>query len=106
MKKRILLIAATTGYQTRMFAEAAERAGIELALATDRCHVLEDPWGDQATSLRFEDPDGAAAAIAASARVDGIVAIGDRPAYSAALAGARLGVPSDSPDAAAPRPHH
>src|ERR1700738_4216131 len=101
MKKSILLMAATTGYQTRMFAEAAERAGIELALATDRCHVLEDPWGDQAIPLWFEDPDGAAAAIAASARVDGIVAIGDRPAYIASLAATRLGIPYNSPDAAA-----
>ena len=65
MNKRLLLIGATTGYQTRMFAAAAERLGYELALATDRCHVLEDPWGDRAIALRFEDPPGAAATLAA-----------------------------------------
>ena len=53
--KRILLVAATTGYQTRMFADAGRRLGIELVLATDRCHVLEDPWGDHALPVRFED---------------------------------------------------
>jgi biotin carboxylase len=98
--KRLLLIGATTGYQTRVFAEAAERLGYELILATDRCHVLDDPWGDHAIALRFEDPPGAAETLAtAGARIDGIVALGDRPAYIAALAAERLGViPYNSPD--------
>ena len=45
---RVLLLAKTTGYQTRAFGEAAERLGVELVYATDRCHVLEDPWQDKA----------------------------------------------------------
>jgi hypothetical protein len=95
---RVLLIGATTGYQTRVFAEAAERLGLELILATDRCHVLDDPWGDRALALRFEDPEGSAQTLAAQPRFDGIVAVGDRPAYIAALAAERLGViPYNSP---------
>jgi biotin carboxylase len=101
MSKRLLLIGATTGYQTRVFAEAAERLGYELILATDRCHVLDDPWGDRAIALRFEDPIGAAETLAAEAHVDGIVAVGDRPAYIAALAAERLGIRYNSPDAVA-----
>ncbi len=101
MSRRLLLIGATTGYQTRVFAEAAERLGYELILATDRCHVLDDPWGDRAIPLRFEDPAGAAETIAAQARVDGIVAVGDRPAYIAALAAERLAIPYNSPDSVA-----
>lgn len=97
MSKRLLLIGATTGYQTRAFAAAAERLGYELALATDRCHVLDDPWGDRAIALRFEDPPGAAAVLAAQAEVDGIVAVGDRPAYIAALAAERMGILYNSP---------
>jgi biotin carboxylase len=97
-RKRLLLIGATTGYQTRVFADAAERLGFHLVLATDRCHVLDDPWGDQAIALRFEDPVQAAATLATQARVDGIVALGDRPAYIAALAAERMGVPYNSPD--------
>jgi formate-dependent phosphoribosylglycinamide formyltransferase (GAR transformylase) len=96
--KKLLLIGATTGYQTRVFAEAAERLGFDLVLATDRCHVLDDPWGDHALALRFEDPLGAAGMIAAETQVDGIVAVGDRPAYIAALAAQRLGIPYNSPD--------
>jgi hypothetical protein len=96
---RLLLIGATTGYQTRLFASAAERLGYELTLATDRCHVLDDPWGDSAVALRFEDPEGAAQTLANEAHVDGIVAVGDRPAYIAALAARLLGViPYNSPD--------
>jgi hypothetical protein len=97
-RKRLLLIGATTGYQTSVFAEAAKRLGFQLALATDRCHVLDDPWGDHALALRFEDPEGAARTIAAEAKVDGIVAVGDRPAYIAALAAQLLGIPYNSPD--------
>lgn len=92
--KHLLLIASTTGYQTRAFAEAAERLGYRLTLATDRCHVLDDPWGDQAIALRFEDPVAAAETIAREAASDltGVVAVGDRPAYLAALAAERLGL--------------
>jgi len=97
-RTRLLLIGATTGYQTRVFAEAAARLGYDLTLATDRCHVLDDPWGDQAIALRFEDPEGAAETLAARTNVAGIVAVGDRPAYIAALAAQRLGIPYNSPD--------
>jgi len=96
-RKKLLLIGATTGYQTRVFAEAAQRLGFELVLATDRCHVLDDPWRDHAIALRFEDPEAAAAVLATEAHVDGIVAVGDRPAYLAALAAERLGIPYNSP---------
>jgi biotin carboxylase len=97
-RKKLLLIGATTGYQTRVFADAAARLGFDLTLATDRCHVLDDPWGDHALALRFEDPEAAAATIAAESQVDGIVAVGDRPAYIAAMAAQRLGIPYNSPD--------
>lgn len=89
---RLLLIGATTGYQTRTFAEAAERLGFELILATDRCHVLDDPWADRALPLRFEEPVSAAQAIAGQSGIGGIVAVGDRPAYIAALAAEKLGI--------------
>ena len=97
-RKKLLLIGATTGYQTRSFAEAAERLDYDLVLATDRCHVLDDPWGDHALALRFEDPEDAARAIAAETQVDGIVAVGDRPVYIAALAARLMGIPYNSPD--------
>ena len=98
---RVLLVAATTGYQTRAFADAARRLGFDLALATDRCHVLEDPWGDHAIPVRFEDPYGSRDIVAAAGPFDGIVAVGDRPTLLAALVGEALGVPHNSPAAVA-----
>jgi biotin carboxylase len=97
---RILLVAATTGYQTRSFTEAARRLGIEVLLATDRCHVLEDPWRDRAIPVRFEEPEAAADLLAESS-VDGIVAVADRPTLIAALTAQRLGLPYHPPRAVA-----
>jgi biotin carboxylase len=97
---RVLLVAATTGYQTRSFTEAAHRLGIEVLLATDRCHVLEDPWRDNAIPVRFEEPEAAAELLARSS-VDGVVAVADRPTVVAALTAKRLGLPYHPPLAVA-----
>jgi biotin carboxylase len=96
---RVLLVAATTGYQTRAFAEVAHKLGFELVLATDRCHVLDDPWGDNAVALRFDAPDEGIESIVARGPFDGIAAVGDRPSYVAALAAERLGLPFSPPSA-------
>jgi len=98
---KILLIAATTGYQVREFGDAARRMGIDLVLATDRCHVLDNPWGDDAFPVRFEDPAANLDALAARGPFDGIVALGDHPAYVAALAAEKFGLPFSSPQAVA-----
>jgi hypothetical protein len=90
--KRVLLVAATTGYQVREFAEAARALDVELVLATDRCHILENPWGDDAAPVRFEDPEPGIEALAARGPFDGILAVGDRPACVAAQAAERLGL--------------
>lgn len=97
--KRILIVASTTGYQTRMFLDAAEALGYEPVLATDRCHILEDPWGDRALPLQFEDPKTCAEVVAAEPAIDGIVALGDRPAYVAALIAKRSGIRFHSEEA-------
>jgi len=97
---RILLVATTTGYQTRSFAAAANRLGVEVVLATDRCHVLEDPWRDNAIPVRFEDPEMAAQTLA-ELDVDGIVAVADRPTLIAALTAQKLRLPFHPPHAVA-----
>ncbi len=101
---RVLLCAATTGYQVRAFDAAAEELGVELQLATDRCHVLEDPWRDRAVPVRFHDPAGSVEAVrrlaAERGGVDGVLAVGDDPAVIAAHAARALGLPWHSPEAA------
>jgi formate-dependent phosphoribosylglycinamide formyltransferase (GAR transformylase) len=90
--KRVLLVAATTGYQVREFAEAARALDVELVLATDRCHILENPWGDNAEPVRFEDPEPGIDALAGRGPFHGILAVGDQPACVAAQAAERLGL--------------
>jgi hypothetical protein len=100
--KRVLLFARKLGYQTRSFDDAARRLEVELVFVTDRCHQLEDPWGDRAVAVRFESPESAAHAVIESQRarqVDGILALGDRPAVAAAYAARGLGIHYNHPAA-------
>jgi formate-dependent phosphoribosylglycinamide formyltransferase (GAR transformylase) len=96
--RRLLLLSNTTGYQANAFREAAERIG-PIMLATDRCHILDDPWGDQAIPVKFHEPIESAQMIVARSRdtpFDGIVAIGDAPTMTAALAAEQLNLPFHS----------
>ena len=55
--KRIVIVAATTGYQIRSFGDAAAALGVRLLFASDRCDQLDDPWSDHAVAVRFtEEP--------------------------------------------------
>ena len=97
--KRVLLIAATTGYQIREFERAGERLGLDVQLATDRCHNLDDPWGDRAIAIRFHQPDKAASTIERHGPFDALVAVGDWPTVAAAAAAQRLGIAYNTPEA-------
>jgi hypothetical protein len=102
MSKRVLLFASKLGYQTRSFADAAKKLGVELVYVTDRCHELDDPWEDNAIAVHFEKPAEAAQAAVEkmhSINVDGILALGDRPAHAAAFAARALSVPFHHPAA-------
>jgi predicted ATP-grasp superfamily ATP-dependent carboligase len=100
--KRLLLFTAKLGYQTRSFEEAAHKLGVQLIYVTDRCHQLEDPWGDQAIAVHFENPEAAAYTVMEATRgqdLNGILALGDRPAAAAAYAARGLGVRYNHPAA-------
>jgi hypothetical protein len=101
---RVLVLATTTGYQTHAFGDAADRLGIDLVFATDRCHVLEDPWRDGAIPVRFHDEPASVAAILASAAdrpIDGVLVVGDRPTVIGAMLMEALGLPGHPAAAAA-----
>ena len=101
MTKHLLLFAATTGYQIRVFAEAGRRLGIDLTLATDRCHILEDPWGDRAIAVKFDRiPESLEALRRIDTHFDGVAAVGDRPAVLAAEAARMFALPFHPPEAA------
>jgi biotin carboxylase len=101
---RILVLATTTGYQTRSFGEAAERLGVELVFATDRCDMIDDPWRDGAIPIRFYDEDRSVASILEAARaqpIDAVLVVGDRPTVIGARVAQALGLPGHPPEAAA-----
>lgn len=104
MSKRLLILASKLGYQTRGFAGAARSLGVEVLFATDRCHQLEDPWRDGAIAAHFEQPDAAARRILEELngrRIDGVLALGDRPTTAAAYVARALGLTANSPEAVA-----
>ena len=90
--KRLLLFAATTGYQIREFADAARRLGLELTLATDHCERMGDPWGDGALAVKFDHRMMGSLDALRELEFDGVAAVGDRPAVAAATA-EMLGIP-------------
>src|SRR5206468_11119110 len=97
---RILLFATTTGYQTRAFGDAAARLGVELVFATDRCHMIDDPWRDGAIPIRFHDEKASVEAVFDAAHdgpLDGIVVVGGRPTVLAAPCADRLGLTGGPP---------
>jgi biotin carboxylase len=104
-RPRVLLLSTTTGYQAQAFVDAASKLGLEIVFGTDRCHVLDDPWGDNAIPLRFENPEESMRRIVEVARerpLAAIIQIGDRATKTAALASKALGLlnhPSKAADA-------
>lgn len=100
--KRLLLLTAKLGYQTRSFEDATHKLGVQLIYVTDRCRQLEDPWGDRAIDVHFETPEVAAYTVMEALRgqdVSGILALGDRPAAAAAYAARGLGLRHNHPAA-------
>ena len=93
MPRTIVIVAATTGYQTRIFEETAKRIGFKVVMATDRCRHLDDPWQDGALPVRFHQPDAGAETLShLDVPPDGIIAVGDKPTVVAALTAEQLGL--------------
>ena len=95
--RQVLLAASKLGYQTHSFGEAAARLGVDLSLATDRCHVLDDPWRDRAIAVKFDALESSAAGVERA--FDAVIAVGDRPAELAARVAARQGIAFHPPAA-------
>ncbi len=101
----LLLLVPTTSYRLDDFRAAARRLGVPLVVGSDRCHEIEDFFGEERDllSLDYRRPDRAAEQIADAARrrpIRGIVPASDPTAVIAALAAERLGLPHNPPAAA------
>src|ERR1700704_3027905 len=99
-ERRLLLFTNKLGYQTRSFEEVAQKHATEIIYVTDRCHQLEDPWGDRAIAVHFESAQSAAANVAQELGgkcVHGIMALGDSPSVAGAYSARELGISYNHP---------
>jgi biotin carboxylase len=101
MPRAVVLLPSTT-YRAKDFVAAAESLGVDLVVASEQPPPFD--MGDAYVEIDCSDPERAAETIVAlgdQVPLDGVVAADDAGVVAAALAGTRLGVPANSPDAAA-----
>jgi biotin carboxylase len=101
----LLLLVPSSSYRLDDFRAAARRLGVALLVGSDRCHCVEERFGDlpDDVALDYKDPEDAAekiVSLAAERPVAGIVPASDGAAVIAALAARRLGLPANPPEAA------
>src|SRR5262249_56184527 len=106
---KLLFAMPNRAYRADDFFAAAERAGAEVVVASDRCHVLDEKyrWPETSIVVDYKDPEGAAATIVAEAgRLDAVAGTeGETAALVAALGAAKLGLAAHPPSPAAPARH-
>lgn len=101
MPTAVVLLPSTT-YRAADFVRAAEGLGIDLVIASEQPPPFD--MGDRYLQIDCSDPGKAAESITRlgdTARLDGVVAADDAGVVIAALAGSRMGLRANDPDAAA-----
>ena len=101
MPTAVVLLPSTT-YRASDFIRAAEGLGVDLVVASENPPPFD--MGDRYLQVDCSDPGDAAEAIVALGDrfpIDGVVAADDAGVVAAAIAGERLGVAANSPEAAA-----
>ena len=101
MPTAVVLLPSTT-YRAGDFVRAAEGLGIDLIVASENPPPFD--MGDRYLQVDCSDPDLAAEAIVRigdDAPIDGVVAADDAGVVAAAIAGRKLGVRANEPEAAA-----
>lgn len=97
----VVVFAGTRSYQVGELVAAAARLGVDIAVASDRCHVLAGQFDHGDIVVDFADPDAAArAVIDAVPAIDGAVATDERTAVLAAALAAAAGAPHNPVEAA------
>ncbi len=105
VRHRVLLVAPATSYNATAFLEAAARLDVEVVLATDRCHQLDELFTFPAASLVIDlaAPQTAVEVIVAESRrhagspiVAAISAGGESAALVATMAACALGLPHNA----------
>ena len=97
-----IVILPTTTYRAGDFVKAADSLGVDLVVASDEPPPFD--MGDRYLQIDCSDPEQAALAIVElgdRVPVDGIIAADDAGVLVASLAGRKLGLLANDPDAAA-----
>ncbi|CAN5812379.1 ATP-grasp domain-containing protein [soil metagenome] len=98
---RIVVILPSSTYRAGEFVKASAELGVELIVASEGEPPID--MGDRYLQIDCSDVDAAAARIVALgdiAPIDGVVAADDTGVVVAAVAGQKLGLPSNDPNAA------
>jgi biotin carboxylase len=101
MPTAVVLLPSTT-YRAADFLRAAEGLGIDLVVASENPPPMD--MGDRYLQVDCSDPTGAAEDIVAlgdQVSIDGVIAADDAGVVAAAIAGQKLGLRANDPDAAA-----
>jgi len=92
---RVLLLLPTTTYRTHDFLDAARTLGVDIVCASEKPSTFESHAPDNLLTLDFDDPDAAAAKVAALADrrpLAAVVGVDDLTAVAAAAIAERLGL--------------
>lgn len=101
-RERVLLLFPSQSYRVDAFLRAAARTGVDLWLGTDVPAAFVK-HGRPVLEIDFKRPEASALAIAEASReapIAGVIGTNESSAVVAALAAARLGLPSPRPDGA------
>ena len=104
----LVFLLPNTSYRVADFLAAAERAGADVLVASDRCHMLDEvyAWPEGSIVVDFRDPAAAAATVVDVVRARGLrpAAVvpleGETPSMVAAMVSAALGLPANAVAAA------
>ena len=97
-----MLLMPESSYRAEPFLKAAQELGLEVVIASDRCHVLANYW-HVPLALKFHYPDQAVQDIidyAAANSVQAIIPVDEKTTVIAAKACAALSLPHNAPEAA------
>lgn len=98
----VVVILPSSTYRAKDFVAASESLGVDLIVASDQPPPFD--MGDRYLQIDCADPAAAAAAIATKGEtvdIDGVVAADDQGVMVAAETSSLLGLPGNSPEAAA-----
>ena len=97
----VSLVVPAEAYRSDDWIQAADRLGVEIAVATEAHHSLAEDMGPNMIPVDFDDPESSALRIASSSLpIRAILAIDDRGVKMAARAAGLRGLPHNPVDTA------